>query len=105
MRPRFDSPDDGTGVEIIDPIETHRYVLYTPEPVSLEPADTEAFAYPVSVARQFVASQITLPANPHVIILDANDGSHIADVNYGEVREPNSNWTDPEDLIDRKSVV
>ncbi|WP_128475819.1 CHAT domain-containing protein [Halorussus pelagicus] len=74
-------------MEIIDPIENHRYVLYTPEPVSLEPADTEAFAYPVSVARRFVTSKITLPSNPYLGIMDASDGKHISDISYGEIRQ------------------
>ncbi|MFC7080146.1 hypothetical protein [Halorussus caseinilyticus] len=82
MRPRFDPLGDSTGVEILDPIESNRYVLYTPEEVSLTPADTEAFAYPVSVARRITTSAVTLPYNVPVAVRDASDGSHILDAGH-----------------------
>lgn len=80
MRPRITSLDDRPGVEIVDPIESHRYALYTPEPVSPMPADTERFVYPVTVARKLVTSRITLPTKPLVMVRDAHDGTHICNI-------------------------
>jgi hypothetical protein len=37
VRPRIGSLDDRTRIEILDPIENHRYGLDTPEPVAPTP--------------------------------------------------------------------
>jgi hypothetical protein len=87
MRPRINSLDDRTGVEILDRIEGNRYVLYTPEEVAPTSAETEAFVYPVSVAREIDASAVTLPATVPVVVRDGDDGSHRLDVGYDGVYE------------------
>ncbi|PSQ49038.1 hypothetical protein BRD15_04320 [Halobacteriales archaeon SW_6_65_15] len=86
MRPRIASLDDRTGIEILDPIENHRYVLYTPETASPTPADTDPFVYPVSVASRIEVSALRLPYNDPVTVRDANDGSLVHEVGHDETR-------------------
>ncbi|WP_115863579.1 hypothetical protein [Halorussus litoreus] len=87
MRPRIDALGDRAGVEIVDPIESHRFLLYTDREASPTPADTAAFAYPVSVASEFVAGAVELPYTVTVVVRDARDGSHVLDVGYREDHE------------------
>jgi hypothetical protein len=82
MRPRIDPLDDGSGLEILDPIESNRYVLYTSGDVSPTPTGTEAFVYPVSVARRIETSELGLPYNVPVSVRDARDGSLVLDVGH-----------------------
>jgi hypothetical protein len=87
MGPRINSLDGRTGVEILDPVQSNRYVLYTPEAVSPTPTDTEAFTYPVSTAREVVTSAIRLPNNVPVTVRDDDDGSYLLDVGHDGTHE------------------
>ncbi|WP_135825751.1 CHAT domain-containing protein [Halorussus ruber] len=86
MGPRINSLGERTGVEILDPIESNRYVFYTPESVSPTPTDTEAFTYPVSVAREITVSGITFPNNVTAVVRE-DDGSHLRDVGHERTHE------------------
>ncbi|WP_276301260.1 hypothetical protein [Halorussus lipolyticus] len=86
MGPEINSLGERTGVEILDPIESNRYVFHTPEEVTPTPTDTEAFTFPVSVARQFVTSALTIPENVTAAVRD-DDGSHLRDVGHEQTHE------------------
>lgn len=77
MNPKFEATDDG--LEIIDPIERHRYRLTTHESVDPEPVDTDRIQFPVDSAIEITADTITLPTNDTVYVRD-KDGSMIAEV-------------------------
>lgn len=68
MQPKFEPTDDG--LEIIDPIERHRYRLTTHEPVSPEAIDTSQIPYPVDRAVEITTEVISLPTNNHILIRD-----------------------------------
>ncbi|WP_276299783.1 hypothetical protein [Halorussus lipolyticus] len=61
MPPRFDTLDDTTGFEVVDPIETRRFIFSTPTPVELAPADPEAFEFPVTSAATVETKILRLP--------------------------------------------
>ncbi|WP_135828632.1 CHAT domain-containing protein [Halorussus halobius] len=82
MQPRVEPLDDRAGVEILDPIEGRRFLLYTDEDVTPTRGDTGSFAFPVSVAHEFVASELAFPYTVTAAVRDAADGSHILDVGY-----------------------
>ena len=65
----FTEDGDG-GIEIIDPIERHRYTLKTPSAVSAEPADEQQFRFPVDKAVSIQTTAIALPTVPLVHIRD-----------------------------------
>ncbi len=80
MQPRFDSLNERTGIAVVDPVGGERFVLYTPEAVTVDSTDTGAFIYPVSVARRFVTSEIVLPYTVPVAVRDASEGNHLREV-------------------------
>jgi hypothetical protein len=57
---RFDPLTELDGVEVVDPIDRHRYTLYTDGPVTPATADTEGFEYPVDAAVQFETTGVDL---------------------------------------------
>ncbi|UPW00332.1 CHAT domain-containing protein [Halorussus gelatinilyticus] len=87
MRPRIDSLGDPTGVEIVDLIESHRFLLYTPKAVSPTPTDTERFVYPVTVACRFTTSDLRLSYPVPVGVRRREGREYICDVTYGAARE------------------
>lgn len=76
MKPKFEPTEDG--LEIIDPIERHRYQLTTHEPVSPQMVDTDRIQYPVDAAVEISAAMITLPENTTIYVRD-QDGEMIAE--------------------------
>ncbi|QFU81889.1 hypothetical protein [Natronorubrum aibiense] len=81
MNPTFESTTDG--LEIVDPIERHRYRLTTHEPVSLESVVTDQLQYPVDAAVGLTTAMITLPTSTTVYVRD-RDGSMVAEVRPSE---------------------
>jgi hypothetical protein len=57
---RFDPLTDLDGVEVVDPIDRHRYTLYTDGPVTPSTVDTAGFEYPVDAAVQFETTGVDL---------------------------------------------
>jgi hypothetical protein len=69
----------GYGIEALDRIDRHRYVLWTPDPVSPEPAATDQFSFPVDAAVSITTRAITLPTVVPVYVRDETE-SVVADV-------------------------
>lgn len=61
MKPRFEPLTSTSGLAIIDPIESRRFSLLTPEVVSESPADPADFHFPVTSACSIQTHEITLP--------------------------------------------
>ncbi len=74
---KFDPLDGGTGVEIVDAIQRHRYALATPTPVTPRPDDPDRFLFPVDVAVELRTDRIELPDVPCVYVRDA-EGTMLA---------------------------
>jgi hypothetical protein len=53
--------DEGTGVEVVDHVERHRFGLYTDGRVVPEPADPGDFRFPVDAAVAVRAGSVTVP--------------------------------------------
>jgi hypothetical protein len=83
MKPRFERCEGRDGVRIVDPIESRRLDVYTPEPVAPAPADETRLAFPVDAAVEFSASEVRVPALTEVFVRDP-DGTHITDAVNGE---------------------
>jgi hypothetical protein len=66
---RFEPVEGVAGVEVVDPIDRHRYTLYTDNPVTAGSVDTMQFEYPVDAAVGFQTTGIDLatvvPGNVH----------------------------------------
>lgn len=73
----FTSVQNGAGVEILDPIDRHRYILRTPNPVSPETVGADQFSFPVDAAVAVTTNAITLPTVVPVCIRD-DTGSFLA---------------------------
>lgn len=82
MEPQFSSLDDGTGLEVIDPIEGVRVVIPTSEEVSPVEAASDGFAQPVSTACKITASEFRVNGNCAVTLNDVTDGSVIESISY-----------------------
>ncbi len=78
---RFDPHAEFDGVEVVDPIDRHRYTLYTDGPVTTKSIDTVGFEYPVDAAVDFETTGIDLatvvPGNVH-----GADGEVIANFDH-----------------------
>src|SRR5699024_11713481 len=61
-----------TGIEIVDPIDRHRYVLRTDSSVAPSPADEGQFPAPVDAAVSIRLSAITLPS---IVLTHVRDAS------------------------------
>ncbi|WP_117595291.1 hypothetical protein [Haloprofundus halophilus] len=79
MTVRFGCNDGGDGIEVVDPVERHRYELGTPNPVDPEPVDTDEFRFPVDAAVSFRTSSLTLPTVVPIYVRDT-DGTMLAHV-------------------------
>lgn len=79
MEPRFEPLASTSGLAIIDPIESRRFSLLTPEVVSQSPADPKDFHFPVSSACSIRTSEIELPYTVSVYVREA-DGTMVTDV-------------------------
>lgn len=81
MKPKFAPLDDG--LEIIDPIERHRYQLTTHDPVDPKPVNTDRIQFPVDSATEISTDTITLPSSDLLYIRD-KDGLMVAEVQPDE---------------------
>lgn len=70
-KPKFEPTRDG--LEIIDPIERHRYRLTMHEPVAPEPVDPEQINHPVDSAVEIVTNSISISVNTAVCIRNVNN--------------------------------
>lgn len=86
MQPQFSSLDGDTGLEIIDPIEGHRYALHAPEPVSPTTAATDDFTFPVTTACRVEVSRFRLPYVTLPVVRDADDGTELLDISVEDER-------------------
>jgi hypothetical protein len=77
---RFDRLDDDLGLEIVDPIDRHRYSLYTETPVEPRPA-AERFSYPVDAAVEFETTGIDFATVVAGSIRD-EDGTVVANLEH-----------------------
>ncbi len=66
----IESPNNGQGLEVIDPIERRRIPLYTPHEVTPQPADTAPFRFPVEVAVTVTTDAITIPTMEQLFVRD-----------------------------------
>jgi hypothetical protein len=66
----FKSINDGKTVEVIDPIDNHRYAFETSGPISAEPVGTEQFFFPVDTAVTLSTETITLSTGIAVCVRD-----------------------------------
>ena len=100
MKPRFEPLASTSGLAVIDPIESRRFSLLTPEVVEQSPADPEDFHFPVSSACSIQASEIELPYTVSVYVREV-DGTMVSDV------EPPAEFSLPKDdyLIELTSPV
>ncbi|NUC73694.1 hypothetical protein HTZ84_15520 [Haloterrigena sp. SYSU A558-1] len=81
MKPKFEPLDDG--LEIIDPIERHRYRLTTHERVDPVPISTDEIPFPVDSTAEISTETITLPSSDLLYIRD-QDGLMITEVQPDE---------------------
>lgn len=72
---------DGDGIEVVDPIDRHRYALRTPTPVTPRPADAEPFRYPVETAVTVRTAALALPTVVGVYVRDA-EGEVVANLEH-----------------------
>ncbi|WP_321112030.1 CHAT domain-containing protein [Halorussus salinisoli] len=68
----FEPTADETGLNIIDPIERHRYSLATPTRVSPTPINSDTFLFPVDASVSVTTKSITLPTVVAVYVRDAS---------------------------------
>jgi len=68
VEPAFTRRTDPHGVSIDDPIENVRFDLYTSEPVAPEPADDDAFYFPVDSVARVYAREIEIPRLTEVYV-------------------------------------
>ncbi|KTG09037.1 hypothetical protein AUR64_14640 [Haloprofundus marisrubri] len=78
MTMRFGCSDDD-GIEVVDPIERHRYELGTPSAVTPNSIDIDEFRFPVDAAVSFRTSSLTLPTVVPIYVRDT-DGTMLAHV-------------------------
>ena len=76
MHPTFTPRPDG--IEIVDPVESTRFVLHTGKPVDPTPVDTGAFYFPVDHAVGVETGRIEIPKLGNVFVR-RRDGSLVTD--------------------------
>ncbi|AGB33382.1 hypothetical protein Natpe_3615 [Natrinema pellirubrum DSM 15624] len=81
MKPKFEPTR--RGVEIIDPIERHRYHLETGSPVTPSAADTDRIGFPIGSAVTVTTDSITLP-KPDTVLVRNSDGLMLTEVSPTE---------------------
>lgn len=74
------------GIDIIDPIERRRCTILTDTPVNPEPANLEAFRFPVETAVAVETTGLYAPFTGHAYVRDA-DGEMLAKISTGSTRE------------------
>ncbi len=114
MKPRFNATADG--LEIIDPIERHRYQFTTHEEVSPVPVDCDQIPYPIGAAVEVTTEMLTLSTRDTVYVHDEDgtmlevgpheqrllpDGSYVLDLSlplkvYVHIESPVHIYSDPE---------
>ena len=74
MGPTFEAlgKGDQTTLEIVDPIDRHRYTLRTSTSVAPSPADSDQFPFPVDAAVTVQTAALTLPNIVHTHVRDAS---------------------------------
>ncbi|USZ69992.1 CHAT domain-containing protein (plasmid) [Halorussus salilacus] len=77
--PTFGSLPDANGLDVVDPIETRHFSLFTSAPVDPVPADPESFAFPVANACRIRTDGFELP---YMVPMEVRtpDGDHLAAV-------------------------
>lgn len=68
-------------IEVIDPIERHRYRLETPHDVRPTPADTDAFLFPVDRAVEVETAAIGLPS-VEAVYVRTRQGAMVAEAEH-----------------------
>jgi hypothetical protein len=81
LRLSFDTPADGAGVTVTDPIERHQFCLTTPDPVTLDSADPTTFWFPADAAVRLETDEIQLPTVVSVCVRD-DDGEMLAQAEH-----------------------
>ncbi|MFC4447988.1 hypothetical protein [Halorussus aquaticus] len=86
LYPRFESPDDETGIDVVDPVETRHFLLLTDVSVDPTRSDTDAFTFPVDTACRISAGRLRLP---YMIPADVRtpDGDPLLSVDSPTTRE------------------
>lgn len=79
LQPEFEPLSDDTGLDVVDPVETRYFSLYTDEPVEPARADPDVFPFPVGTACRVSTARVRLP---HVVPVDVRrpDGDHLATI-------------------------
>ncbi|WP_224333840.1 hypothetical protein [Haloprofundus halobius] len=83
MTIRFGCATERSGVEVVDAVERHRYLLETPEDVEPTPVDSDEFRFPVDAAVSLRTSALTLPTVVPIYVRDT-DGTMLAHVTPSE---------------------
>jgi hypothetical protein len=84
---------DEDGLLVVDPIERHRFRLFTPAPVSPRPADAGDLRYPVDAAVTVETRAIELPTIVATYVRDA-DGEMLAEAEHFAYEEfPDGSYT------------
>ncbi|MFC7046461.1 hypothetical protein ACFQH6_14545 [Halobacteriaceae archaeon GCM10025711] len=81
LRVSFEPLASDDGIDIVDPIERHRYSLYTPSPVSAAAVDPDRFRFPVDAAVSVHTDAITLPTVVAVYVRD-DEGTMLAEAEH-----------------------
>ncbi|OLZ42183.1 hypothetical protein A6E15_14935 [Natrinema saccharevitans] len=81
MKPKFEPTQ--RGVEIVDPIERHRYRLETGSPVTPSAANTDRIGFPIGSAVTVTTDSIALP-KPNTVLVRDSDGLMLAEVSPTE---------------------
>jgi hypothetical protein len=81
-RPHCRSHPRRDGVEIIDPIDSARFALFTPEPVTPTEIDPCAFRAPLDAAAAVETRSVTVPKHGSVVVR-TGDGEMVADTADG----------------------
>lgn len=81
LRPSFEPLTEKDGLEVVDPIERYRYVLRTPNPVSLESADRDSIRTPIDAVTSLKTAAILLPSVVLVYVRDES-GTILAETEH-----------------------
>ncbi|WP_135830264.1 hypothetical protein [Halorussus halobius] len=84
--PTFAPLPEHAGLDVVDPIETRHFSLYTDAPVDPSGGDVDRFAFPVATACEIRCGRIALP---YMVPMEVRtpDGDHRTSVDLPTVRE------------------
>ncbi|UPV76324.1 hypothetical protein M0R89_19365 (plasmid) [Halorussus limi] len=99
-QPTFSPLSDATGLDIVDPIETRHFSLFTDSPVTPTDADADEFAFPVATACRITTGRLGLP---YMVPMEVRspDGAHRASIDLPTTRE----FPDDEYLLELHSPI